>query len=176
MHFQRKPPTPERPKNLAIEIKHDLPVAGAVAVFQGFARKSTEVLPCSKCPHPEAIAYLLDSERRLDRKKLIADTFLGKTQHCVLFHSQVKNPARDVVLLKMPLSIDVPGYSSSSILAAIVRFCAWQATEIKPEVILVHDDLLTVLESDVLRTATIHSRIYWMSAIIAKYASIRGIR
>ena len=115
------------------------------------------------------------SENRLSRKKLVADLFLGKVNHCVLF--EAKLPYRpQVILLKMPLSIVLEGYKSEAVLRAMVKFCAWQALQIRPGEVLFRDDILSILEEDVLKTQTLHARIYWMSALLAKYANLCKIK
>jgi len=176
MRLSNPKPAPRKHPNLTAEFTVDCRVANAIVRFSGYSRRAAEILPCDRSPHPEAIAYLQDSENRLPRKKLITDLFLGKVNHCVLFEAKLHNPDRSVTLIKMPLSIVLEGYKSEAVLRAMVKFCAWQALEIKPGEVLFRDDILSILEEDVLKTQTLHARIYWMSALLAKYANICKIR
>ena len=162
--------------NLTAEFTVNCEVASAIARFSGYSRRSAEILPCDKCPHPEAIAYLQSNENRLARKKLIGDLFLGQVNHCVLFEAKLQKPDRRVTLLKMPLAINLQGYKSDAILRLMVKFCAWQAGQIQPSTVLFQNELLTILEEEVLRTQTLHARIYWMTSLVAKYADICKVR
>lgn len=121
------------------------------------------------------VQAILRYERRQSRRELGESLFYGEQNYGLCLRAHIETPpTRTVTLVAIPLSINVPGYSSTAILKKILQFLLWQAQQIQPDTILVYDPPTIVYEDSVLLEGTSYTKMYWLTAILSKYASIVG--
>ena len=135
----------------------------------------TRYLLPSKSENQCIIAAALSAERRIERRSLIEELFYGTPTHGVSFTAAFKFPARSTTIFAYGLRLATPGYDSNAIARGICKFLQWQAGELKIDRLLFQGEL-SIPEADLLRSNHAIVRIFWLSAIASKYASIVGSR
>jgi len=135
----------------------------------------TRYLLLSKSENQGIIAAALSAECRAERRSLIEKLFYGAPTHGVSFTAAFSFPVRSTTIFAYGLRLATPGYDSNAIVGGICKFLQWQANELRVDRLLFQGEL-SIPEADLLRANHAIVKIFWLSAIASKYASIIGSR
>lgn len=182
--FRRPKPPPPTPRTSHVYFADDLvfPATRTEAVHTIAAYRvghSTRYLLPSSSENAGVIAAALKLERRADRRALIERLFYSDSPNfgVAMAARFTTFPLRQVALFSFGLRISEPGFYEGAIAESICKFVRFQAGQIKPgNGLTINTAQATIPEIDVLRSGHALTKIYWLTAIAAKYASITGVR
>jgi len=170
----QKSQKPLRP-GLICEFTGELPLTKgrATHAFRGFKlNRATPLRPDLK-EDRGIVAAVLRQEPSIDRKKLADRLFYSRPTHWVSFEAQILgNPQRRVSLLKLALALDEPGRDSNSLLHKMLKFCAFQATELQQGVLIFNDGPFKIYEESLLMTGGPLTKLYWTTSLLIKFEDL----
>jgi len=152
--------------SLAAKASHTL------AVYR--ANNQTRYLLPGTDENYEVIKRARESERRLKRRGLIDDIFQSPPTHGISLSAFFVFPIRHTVIFSFGLNLSQPGFDEDAVAREICSFIRWQANELKVDGLLFHGNF-SMPEVDLLRCNHPVVRIFWLTAIVSKYANMIGI-